>query len=180
MAMRNNVNLSTGEQPSFVLFGRSLHLPLNLIFHKEWEEGNKNAHEYAVNLSNNMKSLDEKVRKMNLKMRDKYVEYANKSRFPTKIKPGDIVMIYTPMLKKGQSKKLAPKFRGPARVLKKVGRVCFDVQIIGGKKITRVHCDRLRIFDPSSQDHVMRTWTAELSDSEESVAQSSNEEDDTE
>lgn len=176
LALRNSVNLSTKETPSFILFGRPLKLPLDLIFHKNMESGNKPAHQYAVELSDEMKKLDEKVRAVNLEARKKYLNYANKNKQPTKIKPGDIVFIYTPILKKGMSKKLTSTMRGPARVIEKVGKVCFNVKTLTGKKLLRVHANRLRLFNPEAEEHVKKTWSAELSDSENEHTQESEEE----
>ena len=181
LALRNSVNLSTGETPSFILFGRPLKLPLDLIFHKSMEAENKPAHQYAVDLSEEMKKLDDKVRAVNLEARKRYLTYANRNKKPTKIKPGDIVMIYTPILKKGLSKKLTSTMRGPARVVEKVGKVCFNVKMLTGKKISRVHANRLKLFNPEAEEHVRKTWSAELTDSDnENISESVNEESDAE
>ena len=171
MAMRNSINVSTRETPSFILFGRQLTLPLDLIFQKRLSMDKKDPKQYGLDLFNSMRDLDRKVKSMNLEARKKYLAYANKTRVPTTLKVGDLVMIYTPVLKKGQSKKLATTLRGPARIFAKIGKSCFHVKTLGGKILRRVHADRLRVFDPTIEAHLNKPWSAELSESEKSVSE---------
>lgn len=167
LAMRNSVCVSTAETPSFVLFGRQLKLPLDLIFHKDLNIERKDPSDYAKSLFNNMRDLDRKIKLINTEQRRKYLSYANKTRAPTTLKVGDLVMIHTPALRKGQSKKLTNLMKGPARIIEKLGRTCFHVKTLGGKVMKRVHANRLRSFDPTIEEHFTRPWCAELSESEE-------------
>jgi hypothetical protein len=59
---------------------------------------------------------------------------------------GDIVMLYTPAVKKARSRKLYRRWTGPYRIVKVISDVVFRLQKLDGRGRTVVHYNRLKPF----------------------------------
>lgn len=85
-------------------------------------------------------------------IQDKRLQRMRKAKavYDQKVKVSDFpdnceVIVWSPRMQVGISKKLLFQWVGPAKVLCKAGQVNFDVQLPSGR-ITRVHVSRLRRY----------------------------------
>lgn len=136
-AIRTSVNETTGEIPAFLMFGRDIKGPLDLIIgeptigpppltieHKEIQD-------YKTKLINNLRCAYNTTRersdieKHNQKM--KYDQHTNSRQF----KVGDLVWIAIPTSHIGDhtvGNKLQPHYDGPCRLIKQLSPITFVVR----------------------------------------------------
>lgn len=125
-SLNNTVNRSTGKSQAEIVFGQKT---------MSQEEGIlKGALETIEQMTDaereeTRKSVQERIELGQRKMK----EHFDKTRTPTKIfKEGDLVMIPNNNPEKGKSKKLAPKFRGPFKVIAVLDKDRYEVSSIQG------------------------------------------------
>jgi hypothetical protein len=58
----------------------------------------------------------------------------------------DIVMLYTPAVKKARSRKLSRRWTGPYRIVTVISEVVFRLHKLDGRGRTVVHYNRLKTF----------------------------------
>ncbi|KAJ8416327.1 hypothetical protein AAFF_G00356150 [Aldrovandia affinis] len=71
--------------------------------------------------------------------------------------PGDRVWIYCSSQMKGVSPKLRSHWRGPGKVLQRLGEVVYRVRMPGRGREVVLHRDRLAPYQPLAQPHFHRT-----------------------
>ena len=114
-AYRNQVHASTGHTPYYMMYGRDPYIPVD---HELQPRKRPTCQEkYLTDLRDTLKQVWKAAREAS----EKQAEYdkGNKDRRarPQQIKTGDLVLLRWKQMKPGRSRKLAPKFRGPYRVL---------------------------------------------------------------
>jgi hypothetical protein len=143
------------------MFGRQPKIPLDLICETEEipesdvdivVEG-LNQDQLMVNVYvEELKTRLQEVYQHAENCRDLKVEkskiYHDRNIRPVSYEPEDLVLLNKPQVKKGQSKKLAPKWEGPFKIVEKVGQVNYRIKRLNQpkSKIKLVHHNRLKRF----------------------------------
>lgn len=167
-AIRTSVNETTGETPAFMMFGRDLKLPLDLIV-GEPAQGpppttieSVQINDYKKNLIHNLRCTykivheHSEVEKMSQKMQ--YDQHTSQRHFTV----GDLVWVATTAPKIGDitiSRKLQPSYQGPCRLMEQLGPSTFIVRRIGdGVNLGATNVDRMKkYFEPVTNQQVDTT-----------------------
>ena len=161
-AYRTTINNSIKETPSFCIMGYDPKLPLDLI-HDQVVEGKYaigiTPHGYGAEIALRLKKASEWIKDVNKKAAETYTKNANKNKKDSKLKVSDLVMLFTPHVKPGHNKKLSRFFTGPFRILRQTSPVNFEIQQIGKRKKTIVHANRLKSYNPTTENYREHSWT---------------------
>ena len=153
MSIRASVSRSTGFTPNFMMFGRELHMPTDILMGVASVNSNASfPAQHAVNITNIMRSTFQEVRE-NLGV----VQKRQKRLYDTKayqrtFEAGDLVYKLDSSTKVGQSKKLQPIYRGPYLVTKVLSPALFRID--DRNKSGVVHHDRLTLC----KDRTIPLW----------------------
>ena len=151
-AYRTAVHESTQFTPYHLVFGRSPMLPVDVMLQRPYppqpgEEGGQvnvpqfveDTHHYfkeAYNAANKHLKLSNGRRKQGY----------DKKEHGESFSIGDRVLLYTPAIKPGRSKKFAGCWRGPYTVVDKTSPVNYRIQLIGTQHQLVVHRNRMKLF----------------------------------
>ena len=133
-----------------MLYGRDVVLPTDLVFNVNVSNNSLDLSDekldYKCDLALRLKSAYEaSVRKKEIQSA-KYKEFYDKSHKNIKFAVGDLVSVYWPAPKKGLSKKFLPTWRGPFKVIKRLGNVTYRVE--KGTVSIPCHVQRLKKYTP--------------------------------
>ena len=150
-AMRTARNRNLGMTPHFALFGREARAPVDLIYGKP-EPEKYGANEYVNDLRDRMTQSFNRIRQNLETANDRErQQYRNKLQ-GTPLQENDLVWLFTPKVRPGESKKLTTMWTGPWRIKSKVAELLFSIQTEGdwNKNLvtTVVSIDRLRRYIP--------------------------------
>lgn len=143
LAYRASEHSVTGYTPSYLMFGRELMLPLDLLFGRHPDE--KEMHEFALDLKRRLSQAHEAAREsLKLRAEDMKCRYDLKTMRP-KYQVGDKVWLHNPRRMKGRNPKLQCPWDGPYTVIKRLNDVVYRLRSIRGAwKV--VHADRLTLY----------------------------------
>ena len=142
MAYRSTIHEVTGYSPNYVMLGREISLPLDIMLGIAAPEERAPVHDYVQTLKERLKTCFEQVREQLKAYGERQKKYYNLSTRGELFKVGSVVYMLEKTRKIGVSPKLSPKWKGPYLVLKKFGTV-FEIQITK-KKSKLVHFDLLK------------------------------------
>ena len=117
---------TTGKVPAELALGRKLHGPLERLINKPPSP----ADQAAYNLVERQQKMAEEVRRRVDVHQARQARYYNSRRKEAHFQTGDLVWVRTHPLSKASDKfsaKLAPKWEGPAKVLRKLGPVNYRI-----------------------------------------------------
>ncbi len=146
LAYRSSVHSTTKFTPHFLMFGREVHLPIDIMFGGT-EERFQSENQYAKKTQEVLEQAFETVH-TNIKQ----AQQSQKRYYDSKIRGvplivGDQVMLYLPAHKKGLSKKLHKCWDGPWTVKKKITEVLYRIHKPGTRRKPVVHFNRLRKYE---------------------------------
>jgi hypothetical protein len=135
VAINTSVQVSTGEAPHTLLFGRPMHVPMTILHHQTSR---------APVVNETLKSQEERitlVREHLMKAQERQKKYADMNRRELSFNVGDYVWVSTSNLRKPDdtSSKLKHKYAGPYRVLEKIGDVTYKLQLPDVQLTRKVH-----------------------------------------
>ena len=163
LAIRTSINETTGEIPAFMMFGRDLKLPLDLLVGEPVQGppptsvNSERISEYRRMLIHNLRSAYNLVREHSevekIIQKTKYDKHTSQRQFNV----GDLVWVATVTPQIGEtsiSKKFQPKYQGPCRLVEQIGPSTFIVQRINdGVNIGATNIDRMKkYFEPISEN----------------------------
>ncbi|CAI7797407.1 unnamed protein product [Closterium sp. NIES-53] len=147
--LQTTPHLSTGQPPFYLATGQHPRLPSTPPSHLSHAPA---AFEFLTSL----KSAIDAARTSILQAQAKQTHYANSHRKDIRFKVDDQVLLSTdhlPLLRKGTTRKLAPRFIGPFTINRVLSPVTYRLQLPSYMKIHPVfHVQRLRPFLPPSHD----------------------------
>ena len=141
MAYRSAVQASTGYTPYFLLYGREMRLPLDVIYRPP--ERDQSRTEYAIEVR---KTLDQayNVARDKLQLAPKrQKDYYDRRTRGKRLKQGESVWLRTPVLEKGVAPKFQEPWTGPFKVKKQLSDVTYKIQDMANMTSKVVHFDRL-------------------------------------
>ena len=143
MAYRATPHDSSGLTPNFMMFGRELQMPVDIMIPLPENEVISSPVDYAVRLKAKLTYAYEMARKNLKKSAERQFRLYNRNLYGEPIETGDIVWYANKIRKKGISPKLQPKWRGPCLVVKKLNDVLAHIKLTAKKSVT-VHTDLLK------------------------------------
>ena len=142
LAYRTTVHEVTGFSPNYVMMGREVSLPLDIMIGVLSPEQRRTAPVYVEQLQERLRACFEEVRLHLKKFGEKQKRYYNLKVHGEQHKVGDLVYLREKTRKKQVSPKLMPKWKGPYMVVQRFGTV-YEVML--SPKVTRLyHFDLLK------------------------------------
>lgn len=142
LAYRSSVHEVTGYSPNYIMLGREVSLPLDVMMGNLPEAERKGVPEYVCELKERMQKCFAEVRNTLKIFGERQTRYYNLKGHGDELQPGQLVYAREKTRRKGVSPKLAPKWRGPFVVVKRFGTI-YDVQT-GPHKTKILHFDLLK------------------------------------
>ena len=149
LAYNTSVHPTTGYSPFFLMFGRQVRMPVDLMY------GTPTASpvavpEYVSNLRTSLTSAYERVRATMGTKLDRQKEFYDEKVHGDPFQEGDLVWLNTPAVPRGQSRKLHNPWSGPYRVVARLSDAVYRVQHTQiRRKRHVVHFDRLKRCPPN-------------------------------
>ncbi len=154
-AMRSAINASTLFTPHYLMFGREMRLPTDVLL--GIENTNYNVHEktdYVDEMEYRMKHAHMKAKEHLESIKNKRDEQNASVTSLKEFNIGDLVMMYMPQPPKNTNAKLYSPWRGPYKILERVGDVNYIVDLPdedGRRPHNNIHAARLKLFvDPTT------------------------------
>ena len=142
MAYRATPQDSTGLTPNFLMYGRELSMPVDVMIGPPQDQPMTEL-EYVKKMQKKL-TYAYGLARMNLKKAaERQSKYYNKFRHGVQFNLGDLCWYANKLRKKGVSPKLQPKWRGPCLVTKKFTDTLVHIQVSAKKSLT-VHTDLLK------------------------------------
>lgn len=181
MAFRTAYHRTIKQTPAFIVYGRDLVMPYDLIFSSKFRTYNDNP-TYVQELIPKLQQTFSLVKENLEKAADNQVASTVASRSLKNIQVGDLVYLHTPKIKVHTSKKLSKLNHGPYRVTRKFSPVLFEItslQNLSHKQKT--HINRLirvpeREVFPSFNSNMVDNSVQSETNHENNDSQSKNDE----
>ena len=142
MAYRATPQCSTGLSPNFMMFGRELSMPVDIMIGAPIDQPLSEL-DYIKNLQSKLTEAY-KLARLNLKSSAaRQKKYYNAHTHGCSFNVGDSVWYANKLRKKGVSPKLQPKWRGPCLVVKRFNDCLVHINLSCKKSMT-VHTDLLK------------------------------------
>ena len=144
MAYRATIQESSGFSPNFLMFGRELSMPVDIMFPlPEKEDRATTTSQYVKDLSEKLSYAYSLSRDAMRRATERQRRLYNERTFGHKYKEGEIVWVMNKERKKGKSPKLQPNWKGPCLVAKIFNDVVVSVYLTQ-KKCINLHSDMLK------------------------------------
>ena len=145
-AYRASRHESTGYTPNYLMFGRELAMPVDIIsgVPEELRDRYSSENEYVANLQQKMRSIYEKARLTLGKAAERSRKYYNIGVKSNEYQIGEWVLYYLPKATQGRSIKFEKLFTGPFLIVKKYSDVLYGIQSSKKAQVKTVHIDKLK------------------------------------
>ena len=125
MAYRSAVKTSTGFTPYYLLFGRKMRLPLDIIYRPPEKEQSHQA--FVVEIREQLhRAYDTTRDRLNL-AHQRQKDYYDRRTHGERFRVGDSVWLWSPVLEKGVAPKFYEPWTGPMKISKRISNVTYDV-----------------------------------------------------
>ena len=145
MAYRTSLHEATGFTPYHLVFGHSPQFPIDVMLGRvssplvqSYPQFVQQTHRFLKEAYN---VAQQKLSRQYLRRKGTHDSAGTASEFQI----GDVVWLYTPVVKQGNTKKFTSFWRGPYTVIDKSGPVNYTVQLIGGAQTLLVHRNRIKL-----------------------------------
>ena len=144
MAYRSSEHETTGYTPNFLMLGREVSTPLDIMYEMPPSVKHIPQHKWVWELKERMENAHTLVRQntQNSMMRQK--RYHDLKLFWQSFEPGEEVYVYFPVRKSGCSAKFTSFWRGPFKVIRKCSDVTYEVKCGPRGKPQIIHVDRMK------------------------------------
>lgn len=142
LAYRSSVHEVTGFSPNYIMMGREVLLPLDIMMGAVPGEQRATATDYVLKTRERLEECFNRVRDTLKTFGERQTRYYDLRSHGAAYKPGDLVYLRNRSRKIGVSPKLSPKWLGPCLVLSKFGSV-YEIQVTKHKS-KMVHFDLLK------------------------------------
>ncbi|MES9880796.1 MAG: DDE-type integrase/transposase/recombinase [Sedimenticola sp.] len=143
MSYRTSIHETTDFTPAFLMLGRELKLPVEIMYGQpNGEQGSTN--EYARAVRDRMHSAFQHTRQNMAKAQVRQKEYYDRNAFGDAYQVGDKVWLHEPATKRGLTKKLRRPWCGPYLVKDKISDLVYKIQMEGTRACKVVHFNRLK------------------------------------
>ena len=106
--------------------------------------------DYVGCLKDELHTCHELVRESMDVEQERQKTYFDRSTFGPQYEVGDLVMVFNPTIKTGQTKKFKSFYRGPRVIREIINDLNFVIEDVKTEKQQKVHYDRLKRFNSRS------------------------------
>lgn len=142
LAYRSTVHEVTGYSPNYVMLGREVMLPLDIMMGTISDDQRRPVLEYVSNLKTQLNVCFTEVREHLKAQGERQRKYYNLSSHGQSFEVGEVVYMVEKTKKIGVSPKLSPKWLGPFIVVQTLGTI-YEIQLTP-RKSKMVHFDMLK------------------------------------
>ena len=142
MAYRATPHESIGLTPNYLMFGREMSMPVDVMVPVKGDE-QISPIEYVSKLKAKLTYAYELTRKKLKASAERQKRLYNRTKHGEEMQLGQAVWYVNKLRKKGVSPKLEPKWRGPFIIVRKHNDVLVEIQMTA-RKFTTVHTDLLK------------------------------------
>ena len=142
MAYRSTPQESTGMTPNFLMFGRELSLPVDVMI-GPCPEPQLSTLEYVQKMQKRLEYAYKMAREQLKKSAERQGKLYDRRKTEDTYQLGDLVWYVSKIRKKGVAPKLQPKWRGPCVVVRQHSDVILEIQLSAKKTVT-THIDMLK------------------------------------
>ena len=146
MAYRSSEHASTKATPNFLMFGREVNIPLDLLAGEDPNQQKQTTSDYALKVQHNLREAYSRVRVHTQAAQKRQKRQYDQKKMGKPFQEGDRVWIYTFRKRQGRSPKLQKFWRGPYKITQKLSDANYRVQNVHGGRAQIVHFDRLKPF----------------------------------
>lgn len=146
MAYNTSVQSSTGFTPFYLMFGHQARLPVNIIYGTGAPEGeSRDVSTYVASLKRRMVEAFEIVRRNVSKHHQHQKMLYDEKVHGKPYEPGDWVWLHSPVVPRGNSRKLHCPWKGPYTIVKKISDSTYRIRHLQKRKDRQVvHFNRLK------------------------------------
>jgi len=164
-AYRSSRHEATQYTPNYLMLGREVHAPVDIVYSCQQNQSPANYDDYAEELEDRLKRAYSFVRNHLKRAAERNKRYYDLRVRPQRYKVGDWVYCYQSRRVQGRQDKWCRKFRGPFLVVRVLGPVNLLLQRSKKAKPFCVHIDKVK---PYEADEMPPSWLSEpISDDEE-------------
>ena len=139
-SIRATPHTTTGETPNYLMYGREMRLPDNLLGSVSGETTTRP--EYAEQVKARLEEAHDYLRHQQSQVRT-----ADKQAAPL-YKSGDLVWLINKRYRKGTTPKLQPKYNGPYKVIQTFDNNTYQLELKGKKSVENE--SRLKLYSPAT------------------------------
>ena len=147
MAYRASENTSTKYTPNFLMFGREINLPLDILAGYEPNQTSATTDAFAWRVHKQLRDAYQTVRAETLTAQKRQKRLYDLRQAGKPLHEGDLVLLYTYRKKRGRSPKLQMFWKGPFRISQKLSDANYRIQNVRGGHSQIVHFDRLKAYE---------------------------------
>ena len=148
LAYNSSVHDSTSLSPAMMTYARELDLPADLFFEGP-EHASKQASppsEYVRNLAEQMEKVHKLARDNLAKSNDAQRRRYDLKKYKHNYKVGDLVLLFTPVVKQGNCRKLSSLWTGPYTITEILSDVIIRIKLNNLSHHKVVHHNRLKPY----------------------------------
>ena len=148
LSYHSSVHDSTALSPAMITYAREVDLPVDLIFGSSESVSGQAADvtAYVANLSNQVEKVHHPAHNKLAQAAVKQKYIYDLKQFQNSYKVGDQVCLYSPIVKKGNCRKVNSKWTGPVSVNEVLSDIVIRIRLNGGTKNKVVHLNRLKPY----------------------------------
>ena len=166
LAYNSSVHASTGYSPFYLMYGRQVNLPVDLMYGSTPHEA-CTLGDYAYTLRNNLIEAYVLARKKGITEHNRQKALYDVKVHGAPYQVGDWVWLHSPAVPRGQCRKLHHPWTGPFKVVECIGECDYKIKSKNGKMIRVVHFDRLKPFVPGTRTETFQGPPPENPDEDE-------------
>ncbi len=171
LAYRTSLHASTGCSPQLMVYGKEANLPVDLIYPTAVKGYQPSCGpDYVDFIRSAIRTAHEFARDhLQVAATRQKRGYDAHAKTRPAFQPGDLVRYYYPPVKQGN--KFGLPWTGPWRILKRLGPVDYQIELVSSPKKTRIiHHDVLKPYErPDLSDTLQDPSTAQSSSTEEDI-----------
>ena len=148
-AYREVPQTTTGFSPFELLFGREVRGPLDVL-KEEWEASEKckeSVITHILEIRERMEAMQEVVKENAEEAQKRQKRWYDRTARDTELKPDDKVLVLLPT----STNKLLAQWKGPYKVIRKIGKVNYEIQVAGKKKV--FHANMLKRWHEATANY---------------------------
>ena len=126
IAYRSAVQSSTGLTPHFMLFGREMRLPLDIMYRPP--EASHSRFDYPNEVRKTLNDAYERARERLHLAHKRKKDYYDRRISGVRLVPGDLVWLWSPVVEKGGAPKFNEPWTGPYTVTKRLSDITYKIQ----------------------------------------------------
>ena len=146
MTYRSSVHTVTKYSPYYLLFGAPCALPIDSMYKTLQNQIFVTPSDYICNLKKEVQLCHELVR-LNMEVeQERQKTYYDRKQFGPKYQTGDLVLLFNPTVKPGQTKKFKSYYSGPLVIREIIIDLNFIIEDLKTQKQQKVHYYRPKKF----------------------------------